>query len=132
MPYITAQQSYQHGFTCRQTSSFLHEKMEIYPCVENEESISDMLSDKLDVQSDNGMNLENEVQSASEESSNVALESECESETSVVLIDVLEDVTVAYTFTKNVGPQFNLLPGTEPMDYFRVIPKRINYKNLVW
>jgi hypothetical protein len=24
----------------------------------------------------------------------------------------------AYTFTKNVGPQFNLLPDAEPMDYF--------------
>jgi hypothetical protein len=27
---------------------------------------------------------------------------------------------MAYTFTKNAGPQFNLLPDTEPMDYFRV------------
>jgi hypothetical protein len=24
----------------------------------------------------------------------------------------------AYTFTKNAGPQFNLLPDAEPMDYF--------------
>jgi hypothetical protein len=24
----------------------------------------------------------------------------------------------AYTFTKNVGPQFKLLPDAEPMDYF--------------
>jgi hypothetical protein len=24
----------------------------------------------------------------------------------------------AYTFTKNAGPQFNLLPDVEPMDYF--------------
>jgi hypothetical protein len=26
----------------------------------------------------------------------------------------------AYTFTKNAGPQFNLLPSAEPMDYFRL------------
>jgi hypothetical protein len=24
----------------------------------------------------------------------------------------------AYAFTKNAGPQFNLLPDAEPMDYF--------------
>jgi hypothetical protein len=24
----------------------------------------------------------------------------------------------AYTFAKNAGPQFNLLPDAEPMDYF--------------
>jgi hypothetical protein len=24
----------------------------------------------------------------------------------------------AYTFTKNAGPQFHLLPDAEPMDYF--------------
>jgi hypothetical protein len=24
----------------------------------------------------------------------------------------------AYTFNKNAGPQFNLLPDAEPMDYF--------------
>jgi hypothetical protein len=25
-----------------------------------------------------------------------------------------------YTFTKNVGPQLNLLPDAEPMDYFNL------------
>jgi hypothetical protein len=39
-------------------------------------------------------------------------------------VDGWEDWTVgdkkpkAYTFTKNAGPQFNLLPDAEPMDYF--------------
>jgi hypothetical protein len=71
------------------------------------------------------MNLENEGQSASEESSNTSSESECESDTSVVCIDGWEDVTCekkpkAYTFTKNAGPQFHLLPDEEPMDYFRL------------
>jgi hypothetical protein len=43
-----------------------------------------------------------------------------------VLLDVdgREDVTIhdkrskAYTFIENAGPQFNLLPDAEPMDYF--------------
>jgi hypothetical protein len=46
-----------------------------------------MLSEELDVVSGDEMNLENEGQSASEESSNTSSESECESETSVVCID---------------------------------------------
>jgi hypothetical protein len=93
-------------------------------CVEDEVSISDMLSEELDIVSGDEMNLENEGQSASEESSNTSSESECESETSVACIDGWEDVTMgnkklgAYTFTKNAGPQFHLLPDAEPMDYF--------------
>jgi hypothetical protein len=41
-----------------------------------------------------------------------------------VRVDGWEDVTIgnknpkAYKFTKNAEPQFNLLPDTEPMDYF--------------
>jgi hypothetical protein len=68
--------------------------------------------------------LENEGQSASEESSNTSPESECESETSVACIYGWEDVTMgdkklsAYPFTKNAGPQFHLLPHAEPMDCF--------------
>jgi hypothetical protein len=70
------------------------------------------------------MNLENEGQSASKESSNTSPESECESETSVACIDEWDDLTMgdqklnAYRFTKNAGPQFHLLPDAEPMDYF--------------
>jgi hypothetical protein len=69
-------------------------------------------------------NLKNEGQCASEESSYTSPESECESETSVACIDGWEDVTMgdkklnAYTFTKNAGPQFHLLPDAEPVDYF--------------
>jgi hypothetical protein len=79
-------------------------------CVEDEESISDMLSKELNLDSDAELNLENEGQSASEESSSALSESECESEPSVVRIDGWEDVTMgnkkhkAYTFTKNAGP----------------------------
>jgi hypothetical protein len=61
-------------------------------CVEDEVSISDMLSEELDKVSGDEMNLENEGQSASEESSNTLPESECESETSVACIDEWEDV----------------------------------------
>jgi hypothetical protein len=83
-----------------------------------------MLSEELDIISGVEMNLENEGQSASEESRNTLPESECESETSVACIYVWEDVTMgdkklnAYTFTKNAGPQFHLLPDAEPIDYF--------------
>jgi hypothetical protein len=92
--------------------------------VEDEESISDMLSEELNTDSDDGMNLENVGQSTSEESSNALSESESESETSVVRVDGWEDITMgdkkpkAYTFTKNAGPQFNFLPDAEPKDYF--------------
>jgi hypothetical protein len=46
------------------------------------------------------------------------------SETSDLHVDGWEDVMMgskkptAYTFTKHAGPQFNLLPDAEPMDYF--------------
>jgi hypothetical protein len=42
----------------------------------------------------------------------------------LLCVDGLEDVTMgdknpkACTFTKNAGPQFNLLPDAEPMGYF--------------
>jgi hypothetical protein len=91
-------------------------------CVEDEVSNSDMLSEELDIVSGDELNLENEGQSASEESSNTSPESECESETSVACIDGWKDVTVgdkklsAYTFTKNAAPQFHFLPDAEPMD----------------
>jgi hypothetical protein len=61
--------------------------------VEDEESICDMLSEELNIVSGDEMNLENEGQSASEESSNTSSESECESETSVY-IDGWEDMTM--------------------------------------
>jgi hypothetical protein len=93
-------------------------------CVEDEVSISDMLSEELNIVSGDEMNLENEGQSASEESSNTSPGSGCESETSVACTDGWEDVTMgnkklnAYTFTKNVRPQFHLLPDAKPIDYF--------------
>jgi hypothetical protein len=93
-------------------------------CVKDEVSMSDMLSEELDIISGDEMNLENEGQSASEKSSNTSSESERESETSVVCIDGWEDVMMgdkklnAHTFTKTAGPQFHLLPDAEPMDYF--------------
>jgi hypothetical protein len=66
--------------------------------------------------------LENGEETASEELSEEMLESKSESETSVVCADGWEDVKMGdkkpkvYTFTKNAGPQFNLLPDAEPME----------------
>jgi hypothetical protein len=53
-------------------------------CIEDEESISDMLIEELSIDSDDEINLETGGQSASEQSSNALSESECESQTSVV------------------------------------------------
>jgi hypothetical protein len=81
--------------------------------------------------------LENEGQSASEESSNTSSESECESETSVVWIDGYEDVMMgdkklnSCTFTKNAEPQFHLLPDAQPMDYFNLFFSDERLNNLV-
>jgi hypothetical protein len=71
-------------------------------CVEDEESISDMLNEELNRDSDDDMDFENDRESVSEELSKV---SECESETSVVRTDVWEEMIMgdkkhkAYTFT---------------------------------
>jgi hypothetical protein len=53
-------------------------------------------------------------------------ESENERETSVVRVDGWEEMAKdnkkpkAYTFSKNAGPQFNLLPDAELMDHFNL------------
>jgi hypothetical protein len=73
---------------------------------------------------DDGVDFKNVGESASAESSCEISGSESESDTSAVRNDRWEDMSVgdkkpkAYKFTKNVGPQFNLLPHAEPMDYF--------------
>jgi hypothetical protein len=37
----------------------------------------------------------------------------------------------AYTFTKNAGPQFHLLPDAEPMDYFSLFLNDLLLNNVV-
>jgi hypothetical protein len=93
-------------------------------CVEDEVSVHDILSEELDIVSSDELNSESEGECPSNESSNMSTESECESET-IVCTDGWEDVTLAdkklkaYTFSKNAGPQFHLLPDdAEPVDYF--------------
>jgi hypothetical protein len=89
-----------------------------------EASVSYMLNKELDIDSDDEMDLEIEGETVSEGSNNEMLESENESETSVMHVDGWEDMAMgdkkpkAYTFSKNAGPQFNLLPDAEPMDHF--------------
>jgi hypothetical protein len=83
-----------------------------------------MLNEELYIDSDDGVDFENEGESVSAESCCKMSGSESESDTSAVRNAKWEDVSVgdmkpkAYKFTKNVGPQFNLLPRVEPMDYF--------------
>jgi hypothetical protein len=93
-------------------------------CVKNEESFIASLNEELDIDSDDQMELENIEETASEISSDEISKIDSKSETSVLLISGWEDVTMcdkkpkAYTFTKNAGTQFNLLPDAEPMDHF--------------
>jgi hypothetical protein len=61
--------------------------------VEDEVSVSDILSEELDIVSSDELNSESEGECPSEESSNRSMESECESETSVCT-GGWEDVTV--------------------------------------
>ncbi|XP_023724803.1 piggyBac transposable element-derived protein 4 isoform X1 [Cryptotermes secundus] len=87
---------------------------------------TEILSEELYIDSDDEMDLEIKVEIASEESSSEKSESGTESETSFVRVHVWQDVTVGdkkpreYTFTKNAGPQLNLLPDAEPTDYFNL------------
>jgi hypothetical protein len=81
-------------------------------CVEDEDSIGDMLNEELNIDNDDEMNLENERESVSEESCSEVSESESESEKSVVCIDRWKDMIMddkkpkAYTFIKKARPQF--------------------------
>jgi hypothetical protein len=90
----------------------------------NEEAISDTVNEELNIDSDDKMDLEIEGETVSEKSSNEKSESESESETSCASVDEWKEVTMgnkkpkAHTVTKNAGPQFNLLPDAEPIDYF--------------
>jgi hypothetical protein len=85
-------------------------------CVEKEESIIALLNEELDIDSDDQMDLENVEETPSEELSDEVSESESESETSVLHVGGWEDMTMGgkkpnpHTFTKNAGPQYNLLP----------------------
>jgi hypothetical protein len=89
----------------------------------DEESISDMLNEELDIDCDDEMDLEIEGETVSEELSSEMSESENENESETSVVE-WEDMTVgdkkpmSYTFTKNAGPQFNLQPDAKPMDYF--------------
>jgi hypothetical protein len=99
----------------------------------DEEAISDTVNEELSIDSDDEMDFEIEGETGSEESSNKKSESESESETSGMSIDGWKEVTVgdrkskAYTFTKNTGPQFNLLP----INYFSLFFSEEVLNNIV-
>lgn len=68
--------------------AFWHERTKICGvCVKNEVSISALLSEELDRHSDDGMELENEKETANEQSSKEMYKRERESGTRVVLTD---------------------------------------------
>jgi hypothetical protein len=90
----------------------------------NEHLLSALLNEELDIVSEDDVNFEILSECGSEDSSDDVLETESESDISNVRADGWESVTVhdkkpkSYTFIKNVGPQFNLLPDADPMGYF--------------
>jgi hypothetical protein len=96
-----------------------------------------MLNEEFDIGSDDELHLEIEGETASKESSNEKSESESQSKTIGASVDGWEEVTMgdkepkAYTFTKNVGPQFNLLPDAEPRDYFSLFFNHELLNNIV-
>lgn len=80
-----------------------------------------MVNEEFDIDSDDEMDLEIERATASKESSNE--KSESKSETSGTSVDGWNEVTLGnkkpkiFTFTKNAGPKFNLLPAAGPIDF---------------
>jgi hypothetical protein len=95
-------------------------------CDTDEEAIGVMVNEELDIDSDDEMNLEIKGETVTEKSSNKKSESENENEneTNGASVGGWKEVTLgnkkpkAFTVSKNAGPQFNLLPNAEPMDYF--------------
>jgi hypothetical protein len=91
-------------------------------CGGNEDLLSALLNEELDTVSEDDVNFESECGSA--DSSDEVSETESEIDISDVCAAGWESVTVhdkkpkSYTFTKNAGPQFNLLPDVDPMGYF--------------
>jgi hypothetical protein len=81
------------------------------------EAISIMVNEKINIDSDDEMDLEIERETASNE------KSECKSKTSGTSADGWNEVTLGnkkpkiFKFTKNTGPKFNLLPAAGSMDF---------------
>jgi hypothetical protein len=80
-----------------------------------------MVNEEFDIDSDDETDLEIERETVSKESSNE--KSESKNETSGASVDGWNEVTLGnqkpkiFTFTKNAGPKFNLLPAAGPMDF---------------
>jgi hypothetical protein len=93
-------------------------------CGGNEDLLSALLNEELNIDSEDDVNFEILSECGSEDSSNEVSETESESDISNLRADGWESVTVrdkkpkSYTFTKNAGPQFNLLPDADHMGYF--------------
>jgi hypothetical protein len=93
-------------------------------CDGNEDLLSALLNEELDIDSEDDVNFEILSECGSEDSRDEVSETESESDISDVRADGWESVTVrykkpkSYTFTKNAGPQFNLLPDADPICYF--------------
>jgi hypothetical protein len=108
-----------------QTTALWIEETRYNPlCDVGEECSSDLLSEELNIDSDDEIALEIEGEAASEESSNEMSESESESETNVLCVGGWEDVTMgdkkpkARTFTKMQGHNLTFCEMQSPWIIF--------------
>jgi hypothetical protein len=116
------------------TVSFLRKKRKYNPlCEEDNESLCRIVQEDCDIDTDDEFDLESDVESASEESRDESSESDCKSGSSVAgWRQVTKDSKPsAYTFSKNAGPQCNLPPDAEPMDYFSLFFDDTLLRNIV-
>jgi hypothetical protein len=94
-------------------------------CGDNEDLVSALLNEELDIDSEDDVDFEILSDCGSEDSRDEVSETESESGISDVRTNgAWKSVTLrdkkpkSYPFTKNAGPQFNLLPDADPMGYF--------------
>jgi hypothetical protein len=91
---------------------------------EDNEAVSAMVNEELDMDSDDEIDLEIDGEGASERSSYEQPDSESERDTSGACFNRWRAVNTEdrklkkYNFTKNAGPKLGLPSDAEPIDYF--------------
>jgi hypothetical protein len=96
-----------------------------------------LLNEELDIDSEDDVNFEILSECWSEDSSDEVSETESECDISDVRRDGWESVTVrdkktkSYTFAKNAGPQFKLVPDHDSMGYFSLFFNHELLNNIV-
>jgi hypothetical protein len=96
-------------------------------CGDNEDLVSALLNEELDIDPEDDVDFEIQSDCGSEDSRDEVSETESESGISDVHANgadcwksmiLWDKKPKSYPFTKNAGPQFNLLPDADPIGYF--------------